>query len=414
MLYDLSPQDQRTLRALPLLGAVVDDFGDWLSVHEYRSRTRKRYLQRCAAIDRYFVTHQHRSLTELTAQQFLDCRRYYQHRPGEVADTISCLKRFLLSRQLISAEKSVDIPFRSTVDAYQQYLTDVRGLAAVTVERHCMLVSEFLQHALKKNPAFRLADLTPSQSERFITAISPRHGRQALQKDVAILRSFLRFLGTRGEAPLGLDTCIDTPRVYREEQLPRALPWDSVHAILESIDRTTTAGLRDYAMLSLIAAYGLRGCDVAGLKLTDIDWRAEEMHITQSKTRQPMVLPLTEPAAEAVLAYLRDGRPRSAYRQIFLKTYAPITPLQGAHVSDAFRFRLKHSGLDIHASGVYCLRHSLAMHLLRQGIALKTIGDLLGHRRSESTGVYLRLDVDDLREVALPLPRSPRIEEVRL
>ena len=414
MLNDLSPKDQRTLHALLLLGPVVDDFSDWLIAHEYRDRTRKRYLHRCVPIDRYFVNHQHRALAELTAQQFLECHRFYQHRPGEVASTVSCLKHFLLSRQLISVEESSPIPFRPSIDAYRQHLADVRGLAAVTIERHCLIVSEFLQHASKQDCAFRLADLTPGHSECFITAISPRFGRQQLQKVVSILRGFLRFLGMRGETTLGLDACIDTPRVYREEQLPRALPWDSVRAFLESIDRTTAAGLRDYAMLSLIAAYGLRGCDVAGLKLTDIDWRAGEVRIIQSKTRQPMVLPLTDPVADAVLAYLRDGRPRSAYRQIFLKTYAPITPLQGANVSDAFRFRLKHSGLDICARGVYCLRHSYAMHLLRQGISLKTIGDLLGHRRSQSTGVYLRLDVDDLREVALPLPSSPRIEEASL
>src|SRR5229473_2043067 len=111
-----------------------------------------------------------------------------------------------------------------------------------------------------------------------------------MQKVVAILRGFLRFLGMRGEAPLRLDACIDTPRVYREEQLPRALPWDSVRTFLGSIDLTSTAGLRDYAMLSLVAEYGLRGCDVAGLKLTDIDWRKGEVSIIQSKTHKPLLL----------------------------------------------------------------------------------------------------------------------------
>jgi integrase/recombinase XerD len=415
VLNDLTLKDQRALHALPLLGPVVDDFSDWLIAHEYRNRTRRRYLLRCAAIDRYFVKHGHRALAKLTAQHFQKCHQFYQHRPGEVSSTVSCLKRFLLSRQLIPTEQSSPIrPFRSSIDAYRQHLAEVRGLAAVTIVRHCLIVSEFLQHALKQDGAFRLVDLTPGHSERFIRAISPRLGRQSLQKVVAILRGFLRFLGMRGEAPLGLETRIDTPRVYREEQLPRALPWDCVRAFLESFDRTTTAGLRDYAMLSLIAAYGLRGCDVAGLKLNDIDWRAGEVRIIQSKTRQPMVLPLTDPAADAVLAYLRNGRPRSTYRQIFLKTHAPITPLQGANVSDAFRFRIKHSGLDIRARGVYCLRHSHAMHLLRQGVSLKTIGDLLGHRRSQSTAVYLRLDIDDLREVALPLPGPLRIEESSL
>jgi site-specific recombinase XerD len=411
VLNDLSPKSQRTLRALPLLGSVVDDFSDWLIAHEYRDRTRRRYLLRCAAIDRYFVNRQHHVLSELTAHQFRECHQFYQHRPGEVVGTVSCLKRFLLSRQLISADKPSETPFRPIIAAYRQHLTNVRGLAATTIERHCLIVSGFLQYALKQDPAFRLANLTPGHSERFMTAMSHRHGRQALQKDAGVLRGFLRFIGMRGEAPSGLHACIDTPRVYREEQLPRALSWHSVQAFLESIDRTTTAGLRDYAMLSLIAAYGLRSGDIAGLKLTDIDWRAGEIRIIQSKTRQPLMLPLVDPVAEALLAYLREGRPRSAHRQIFLKTYAPITPLQGANVSDAFLFRIKHSGLNISARGVYCLRHSFAMHLLREGVSLKTIGDLLGHRRSESTGVYLRLDIEDLREVALPLPSSSCREE---
>lgn len=410
---DLLPRGQRILRSLPLLGPILDDFSGWLIEQKYRERTRKRYLYRCRTIDRYFSSRQQATLAGLTAKHFSECRQFYQHHTGEIACTVSCLQRFLVSRQLLSAiEPSPIIPFSATVDAYRKHLADVRGLAATTIKRRCLTVSEFIQYALKQDSAFRLVDLTPGHSERFITSISPRFGRQELQKVVSVLRGFLRFLGMRGEAPLGLDACIDTPRVYREEKLARALPWDSVCALLESIDRTTAAGLRDYAMFSLIAAYGLRGCDVAGLKLTDINWRAGEVSIIQSKTGQPLVVPLMDTVADAVLAYLRDARPCSAYRHLFLKTYAPIVPLQGANVSDAFRFRIKHSGLDIPSRGVYCLRHSYAMRLLRQGTSLKTIGDLLGHCSSESTGVYLRLDVDDLREVALPLPGRLVIEGI--
>ena len=154
----------------------------------------------------------------------------------------------------------------------------------------------------------------------------------------------------------------------------------------------------------LIATYGLRGCDVAGLTLNDIDWRSGELLVRQSKTSQPLRLPLTDPVAEALIAYLRDGRPPVAFRQVFIMAPAPLLPIKRQTVGYAFRRRVQDSGLDIRYRGVHCLRHSYALHLLRQGVALKTIGDILGHRSTQSTCVYLRLDLDDLREVALPLP----------
>jgi site-specific recombinase XerD len=113
---------------------------------------------------------------------------------------------------------------------------------------------------------------------------------------------------------------------------------------------------------------------------------------------------LTDPVGQALLTYLREGRPRSAFREIFLTVAAPILPLKRQSAGYAIRSRVKRSGLDIAFRGIHCLRHSYAVHLLRQGVSLKGIGDLLGHRSTESTYVYLRLDLDELREVALPLP----------
>jgi integrase len=162
----------------------------------------------------------------------------------------------------------------------------------------------------------------------------------------------------------------------------------------------------------LIVTYGLRGCDVASLRLDNIDWHAGEIHINQSKTRQPLNLPLTDPVAAALIAYLREARPRTACREIFLTAVAPILPIRRQAVGYAFRFRVRQSGLDIPFRGVHCLRHSYATHLLREGVPLKTIGDLLGHRSTESTCVYLRLDLEELREVALPLPGSAIQESV--
>jgi site-specific recombinase XerD len=157
-------------------------------------------------------------------------------------------------------------------------------------------------------------------------------------------------------------------------------------------------------MFLLIATYGLRGCDIAGLKLNDIHWRTDKIQVNQSKTKCPLLLPLTDQVAEALLTYLREGRPQSSYREIFLTVQAPIVPIQRQTVGYAFRNRVQRSTLDMPFRGVHCLRHSYAVRLLRQGVSLKNIGDLLGHHSAESTCVYLRLNVDDLREVALPLP----------
>jgi site-specific recombinase XerD len=172
-------------------------------------------------------------------------------------------------------------------------------------------------------------------------------------------------------------------------------------------------GWRDYASFFLIATYGLRACDILALTLDDFRWRQGEMHVAQRKTGHPLVLPLTDAAGEAVLHYLRHGRPQISSRQLFLRVRAPMGPLKATAVNDAFASWYKRSGLTFPTTGVHCLRHSYALHLLRQGTSLKTIGDLLGQRSAESTCVYLRLDIEELRQGALAWPSQAQAANAR-
>ncbi|MEY4583223.1 MAG: hypothetical protein RL701_7926, partial [Pseudomonadota bacterium] len=242
--------------------------------------------------------------------------------------------------------------------------------------------------------------------ESFVRSVGARVGRASLQHSVAHLRSFLRFLASRGEVAHGLDALIDTPRLYRGERLPRALPWDIVQAFLAAIDRSTLMGRRDYAMFLLIATYGLRTSEIAALRLDDIEWRAGRLRVPRPKTRAPIILPLTQGVEAALLDYLRHARPSSKCREVFVRVRAPAGPLVSTAVTEAFQSWTRRSGLAIPYQGPHCLRHSLAVHLLREGTSLKAIGDLLGHRSAESTCVYLRLHVEDLRDAALALPRK--------
>jgi site-specific recombinase XerD len=174
---------------------------------------------------------------------------------------------------------------------------------------------------------------------------------------------------------------------------------------LRSVDRTTPKGRRDYAMLLMIATYGLRVSEIASLKIDDVSWRSRRIRLQRPKVGHPLALPLTDEVAAALLDYLRRDRPVSAHRHLFLRVRIPSGPVKSTAVCDVFDAWATRAGIRLPLrGGPHCLRHSLAVRLLRQGASVKSIGDLLGHRSAESTGVYLRLQVDELRDVALPLP----------
>ena len=247
-----------------------------------------------------------------------------------------------------------------------------------------------------------------SNIESYIAQAGTRLSRASLQHDIAALRGFLRFLSTDGRAPTGLDRQIDTPRLYRLEQLPRALSWDTVRTLLRSVDMTSPMGLRDFAIFLLIATYGLRASEVVAISLEDIRWRRRILRIHQRKTSSPLELPLTNEVLSALVKHLKRTPPPAPYRRVFLRMRAPLGVLKPTAVTEAFQALVRKSGLSIPYQGPHCLRHSYAIHLLKNGTPLKTIGDILGHRTAESTSMYLRLATGDLREVALAVPGSQR------
>ena len=215
----------------------------------------------------------------------------------------------------------------------------------------------------------------------------------------------MRFLSASGRSPVGLDQCLESPRYYRGQHLVRALPWDKVISLLRAIDLSTLKGRRDYAMMLLIATYGLRRGEVASLTLDDIQWRPRVICVPRPKVGTPLAVPLTDEVATARLAYLHHRAAESGSRQLFLRVRAPQGPILPSAVGDAFDFWAARAGVRMPGlGGPHALRHGVAMNLLRRGTTPKTIGDLLGHRNVESTGIYLRLQIEDLRDVALPLP----------
>jgi len=285
------------------------------------------------------------------------------------------------------------------------YLEEVRGLNMITVRRHCRTASQFLAHCAYEQASVPLATTVNRHViEAFVQATGLRLERVSLQHEVAHLRSFLRFLAGRGQVTVGLDTQIDTPRIYRGEQLPRSVPWETVQKFMNAIDRKIPRGLRDYAIFLLITTYGLRANEVVALRLDDIQWRLGRIRIPLRKTGSELVLPLIDSVGNGLVAYLRSARPDLSCRELFLRCRAPAGPLKPTAITNAFQLWTRRGWLNIPVNGPHFLPPSYTLHLPLKGVPLKVLGDLLGHKNAESTSVYVRLSIDDLRDVALDLP----------
>lgn len=323
-------------------------------------------------------------------------------RPEQFRNSQYAFSRFLQERGQWSAAQLRD-RHSALLDRYEEYLLQMRGIAPATTAAHLCTLRAFLtQHC---GAARELTELTPLDVERFIARKSKRCDRGALLTVVCQLRQFLRYCRDQGLLTAALDQ-IDTPRKYRDERPPRAIPWDQAQALLRSIDRGSRMGCRDHAMLYLMTHYGLRTGEVCALRCEDVDLSRQILAVRQSKTRQLLTLPLTASAIRVLRRYLAFARPRTDAPFMFLTMNAPIRPLYRSAVAASFQRYVRLSGLPLAQYSPYCLRHGLAMRLLGRGVGIKAIGDLLGHRTLDSTSAYLRINTEAMREVALSLPRA--------
>lgn len=402
MLIDLFPRAHGRFAGLPLLGSHLDRFVRWLGALGLGKISISRRISRTPRLDNMLRGEGVRELSQLSRANLLAFAPRRSSDDRYLSAVVRSLAAYLGERGTLAA--SVATPTEQLVGAYRDYLDHVRGLAASTISGHDASASELLGFLRFDDDPTVLRALSAAPLEGFVKSVAARLSRASMQRVAAHLRSFLRFLASRDQVASGLDATIDQPRVYRQEQVPRALPWETVQVLLAAIDRTTVMGRRDYAMLLIMATYGLRASEVTALHLDHLSWRAMQFQVPRPKTKTPIVLPLTLEVGAALLDYLRHARPPSTHRQVFLRVRKPCAPLGPSSVGMAFDGWRRRSALDIPAAGAHCLRHSLALHLLRQGTSLKAIGDLLGHRSMESTCVYLRLHVDDLRAAALDLP----------
>lgn len=288
---------------------------------------------------------------------------------------------------------------------YTQWITD-RGLAMETISGCRNEGERFLRWLGERGSSVRMPDLSCELVDAYLTSRASTLSRRSRKLLACQLRSFLGYLHSTGRITRDLARLVIAPKLYALETIPSAFRVEEVRAIIKTVrqDRSPK-GLRDYAILLLLDTYGLRDLEIVRLQLEDVDWRTDRLYIRRSKTGNESILPLRSSVGEAILAYLRNGRPKTSGREIFIRTVAPYRRLSSLY--QMIQGRLTQA--NIHPAGkhgAHAFRHARAVSLLRANVPLKQIGDILGHRSAASTMIYLKLATEDLRAVALEIPEE--------
>ncbi|MFY9327077.1 MAG: site-specific integrase [Georgfuchsia sp.] len=337
--------------------------------------------------------------------------RYRHQRPNrEDSAALSHFTDFLRCEGVIPGEKiSVHrlTPTERCAQDYEQYLREARALAEATIVNYVPFIRDLLKDRFGDGPVM-LSRLCAGDIVKFVQRQVPRLHLKRAKLMTTALRSFLQYARYCGDISLDLAAAVPIVANWSMTSIPRGIAPDQIRQLLDSIDRRTPRGRRDYAILLLLARLGLRAGEVASLELDDIDWRAGQLSVC-GKSGQRNGLPLTPEVGKAIAAYLRHGRPLSASRRVFLRAKAPIRGFRGpSGISCIVRHSLERAGINAPTKGAHQFRHGLATEMLRQGASLSEIGDLLGHRHSQTTKIYTKVDLKALRTLALPWPGGVR------
>jgi len=238
----------------------------------------------------------------------------------------------------------------------------------------------------------------------FILGRTKGKSRSNAKEVTSVMRMFLRYLIAEGKCRGGMDDAVPTIAMWRLSALPRYLPAADIDRVIASCDRTTAVGLRDRAAVLLMARLGLRAGDVRCMDLSDIDWRHASVRVS-GKSRHETKLPLTQEVGDALLEYLSRGRPPAQdTTRVFVSMLAPWKPLEVSSVSGIVMRAITRAGVETQFRGAHVLRHSAATAMLREGANLQQVGAVLRHRYLDTTAHYAKVDVNRLRDIALPWP----------
>jgi integrase/recombinase XerD len=409
--YFVRPETVDRIRS-SWLGELIERYVTWLTEHHYRPRV---VIRRVPILVRFgdFVA-------ALGATRWDELPRHvpvfvdtWVHERGSgksdaarskiAADArvpVEQMLRLIVADYVGTGRPKLVEPFLTQAPGFFTHLRQERGLRDESILKYAHELRQFERY-LETIDLRDLAALSPVVLSSYFVERGALLGRNGLRSACGMLRVFVRYLHREQVLARDLSMAIESPQSYRLSTIPRSITWDQVREVLEAIDRRSPIGKRDFAILLLLVTYGLRAREVAALTLDDIDWRAERLRVPERKAGHSTAFPLSPLVGEALLAYVKDGRPDTADRHVFFRVLAPYRPVTHSAVSSRAGHYLRRAGVEAPRLGSHTLRHTCVQRLVDADFSLKTIGDYVGHRSASSTEIYSKVAIEALREVAL-------------
>ncbi len=397
--------------------ALAADVREELVRLGYSQDTQRHYQATWSRLATFALGRKAEGLSVELAEAFLVDSGVGSTGPGAPAASTQChlraAMRFLLEFQMhgcferrrSSSRLGLPGELARVMSEYEQFCTQELRIKSRTMRgRHRNVVRFLMHHAGRESTDVRTIGVeTVSTFLKSWCHLGP----QTLALVVCDLRSFLRFLAMKGDVPAELVERVPKVRIRHDARIPDVWRAEHVAALLAAVDRGSPVGKRDYAILLLAARLGLRAGDIRDLRLEELRWDEARIEHTQAKTGRPVVLPLTEEVGEALIAYLREARPQTARREVFLRHLAPFEPF--GRDNNLHNIITKYrclAGIELPRTcrkGLHALRHTVATRLLEAGVSLDAISGVMGHVSPETTRLYTKVDLPALRSAALDL-----------
>lgn len=290
---------------------------------------------------------------------------------------------------------------------YITWLYDFRNSSEETIKKHRRYITIFLNWVSYSLHLKKVSLLSHGEVERFFLKYSDTHEFPSREQMQSALRVFLRFCNKEGYTERDLSIAVPTLRTYKLAKIPQVISKDDIKKVLETIDRTTKSGRRDYAIILLLTTYGVRSKQIRKLRLSDINWRKNTIHFSSMKFGKGVLQPLLPDVGEALLDYLQNGRRPCSCPEVFIRVLGACKPIGHAStISGIIERRALAAGVTFPMKGSHIFRHEFANRMLESGHSLKSLADMLGHRCLQTTYIYTKVDFQHLSNVPLEWPED--------
>jgi len=407
------PVSLNRLHNCGFLSSYLNPFAQWLAKQQFADFTIRSHITNVAHLS-HSLNRIRPDIEDLNdhIQTFLfkhiptcKCKGWKQlQQTRRVSNSLNRFKDYLLDYHGLDF-KSDNLAYSKIHHEYLGWLAEKFKLENSTIKIRSNYLKQFLQWYKETSNGQELQALKPYDVESFFIKATHPWGKSYKRSLQATLRSFFDFCHQRGHTSHNLQSSLPVIKTYRLGEVPKKIDDNEAIRFIDSIDRSTNSGKRTYAIVQILYTYGVRGCQLRALKLSDIDWHQEQIHFPSAKGGKSCSFPLTAEVGNALVDYLKNARQNCGYQQVFLTLRAPFIPLKkSSTLSEIIRYAMLKAGVKSPTKGAHCFRHGFVSRMLKQGEPFKHIADLVGHKHIQTTFIYTKIDFSSLGQVALELP----------